>query len=302
MALPAPVGYGQLLNCARGQATTISALQEFAQKHENLILLLQEPWLDRHGHPPSLPGFDTFCPIPIKPKCVTYVRRTPGLTATMIFTSQDSFLGTTITSTHNSKTIAFTLFNFYSPGRAEPLARLLSTIPVPKECILMGDLNAHHVWWQGPLPQTLRTSPASNSLAEWFETHNFQLHNEPGLPTHHPRNGSTLSTIDLCLSRGEISSCILSLATDHNTTSDHSSITATLALPSAIPPTSIRHNWHKANWETFREHICSTGIDLTNLQGKADTLRAVTNVTTILHEAIDAAVPSGVSRKPEAPW
>jgi ribonuclease HI len=302
MALLATVGSVQLLNCARGLATTISALQDFARKNENLILLLQEPWTDRHGHPPVLPEFDTFTPIPLKPKCVTYVRRTPGLTATTIFTAQDSFLGTTITSTQNSKTTTFTLLNFYSPGRAEPIARLLPTIPVPKECILMGDLNAHHVWWQGPLPQTARTSPASHSLAEWLESNNFQLHNVPGLPTHHPRNGSTPSTIDLCLSRGNISASILSLATDHDTTSDHSSITVTLALPSAISPAPIRRNWHKANWETFSKYVQSTGLDLSNLQGKEDTLRAVTNVTTILNDAIDAAVPSGVSRKPEAPW
>ena len=233
---------------------------------------------------------------------MTYVRRTSGLTATTTFTAQDSFLGTTITSTQNSKTTTFTLFNFYSPGQAEPLARLLPTIPVPKECILMGDLNAHHVWWQGPLPQTVRTSTASHSLAEWLQSNNFQLHNELGLPTHHPRNGNTPSTIDLCLSRGDITASIFSLATNHNTTSDHSSITVTLALPSTVPPASARYNWHKANWETFSEHIRSRGMDMTNLRGKDNTLRAITNVTTILHEAINAAVPSGIARKPQAPW
>jgi len=226
----------------------------------------------------------------------------PGLTATTTFTAQDSFLGTTITSTLQSKTTTFTLFNFYSPGQAEPIAKLLPTIPVPKEYILMGDFNAHHVWWQGPLPQTARTSAASHDLAEWLESNNFQLYNVHGLPTHHPRNRSTPSTIDLCLSCGDITTSILSLATDHGTTSDHSSVTVTLALPSATSPVPVRRNWHKANGETFREYILSTGIDLTNLQGKEDTLRAVTSVTTILHKASDAAVPSGTSRKPEAPW
>ena len=166
----------------------------------------------------------------------------------------------------------------------------------------MGDLNAHHVWWQGPLPQIVRTSTASHSLAEWLESNNFQLHNESGSPTHHPRNGNTPSTIDLCLSRGDITALIFSLATNHDTTSDHSSITVTLALPSTVPPASARYNWHKANWETFGEHIRSRGMDLTNLRGKNDTLRAITNVTTILHEAINAAVPSDIARKPQAPW
>jgi len=143
MALPASVGSVQLLNCARGQATTILALQDFARKHKNLICLLQEPWCDRHGNPRSLPGFDTFTPTPIQPRCATYVRLTPGLTATTAFTAQDSFLGTTITTLHALKT--FTLFNFYSPGRAEPLAAILPTLKPPNDCILMGDLNAHHL-------------------------------------------------------------------------------------------------------------------------------------------------------------
>jgi hypothetical protein len=157
------VGSVQLLNCARGQATTISVIQDFAQKHENLILLLQEPWCDRHGNPPSLPGFDTFTPSSMKPKCVTYVRHTPGLTATTVFTAQDSFLGTMITTPHDQKT--FTLFNFYSPGLAESLAAILPTLKLPNDCLLMGDFNAHHPWWQGPLPSTTRISRASHSIA-----------------------------------------------------------------------------------------------------------------------------------------
>src|SRR3978361_592565 len=125
MALLASVGHVQLLNCARGQATTISALQDFARKTENLICLLQEPWCDRHGNPPSLPGFNTFTPSPLKPRCVTYIRHTSSLTAATTFTAEDSFLGTTITMP-NRKT--FTIFNFYSPGRPEPLAAILPTL------------------------------------------------------------------------------------------------------------------------------------------------------------------------------
>jgi len=159
-----------------------------------------------------------------------------------------------------------------------------------------------HAWPQGPLPPTARTSAARLSLAEWLESNNFQLHNEPGLPTHHPRNGTTPSTIDLCLSHCDFTNSIISLATNNETTSDHSEITVTLAFPSALAPTAVRPNWGKANLKTFEEHIRSTGIDLLNLQGKEDTLRAVTNVTTMLHDAINAAVPSGHSRKPKAPW
>jgi hypothetical protein len=246
MALLASVGSVQLLNCARGQATTISALQDFAKKPENLICLLQEPWCDRHGNPPSLPGFDIFTPTLPKPRCVTYVRHTHGLTATTVFTAQDSFLGTMITTSHNQKT--FTLFNFYSPGRAEPLADILPTFKLPNDCLLMEDLNAHHPWWQGPLPQTARISRTSHTIANWVEDNNFYLQNEPAIPTHHPRNGGYPSTIDLCFSRGSTTQSILALAVDHDTTSDHGAITITLALPSAVVPTVLRRCWHKADW------------------------------------------------------
>jgi len=301
MALLASVGSVQLLNCARGQATTISALQDFARKTENVICLIQEPWCDRNGNPPSMPGFDTFTPTPTKPRCVTYVRHTSGLIATTTFTAMDSFLGTTITTPRDGK--KFTLFNFYSPGRPEPLADILPAIKLPTDCILMGDLNAHHPWWQGLLAQTIRTSHASHSIANWLEDHSFCLQNEPGIPTHHPRNGGQPSTIDLCFSRGSMTQSILSLAVDHDTTSDHSTVTISLSLPSRItPPIATRRCWRKADWGKFDARIQSAGMDLSLLQGVDDTLRAITNITKLIHHAVDEAVPMKKPRQIEAPW
>jgi ribonuclease HI len=303
MALPASVGSVQMLNCARGQATTISALQEFARKTENIVCLLQEPWVDRHGNPPSLPNFDLFTPVPMQPKCATYVRRIKGLTATTTFASDASFLGTTITSTYQTTTTTFTLFNLYSPGRPEPLASILDDIQLPKNCILIGDFNAHHMWWQGSLPLSARTSTATHSIVNWLENNNFHLHNKPGIPTHHPRNGGNPSTIDLCFSRGSITQSILALAIDHDTTSDHSSITLSLSLPSSPPPTSPpRRIWHKADWSAFALHIQSANMDLTNLSGKEDTLRAISNITGLIHRATDIAVPLREPGKQDAPW
>jgi len=166
----------------------------------------------------------------------------------------------------------------------------------------MGDLNAHHPWWQGPLPRTTRTSPASHTIANWLEENNFHLQNEPAIPTHHPRNGGNPSTIDLCLSCGATTRSILSLAVDHDTTSDHSTLTVTLALPSAEARTFPRRCWYKADWRIFDTKIQSTKMDLSQLQGPEDTLRAVTNVTKLIHQAVDAVVPMKMPRKSEAPW
>ena len=267
------------------------------------ICLLQEPWCDRHGKPPTIPNFDLFTPTPNKPKCATYIRRTPGLTANITFTAKDSFLGTTITSTYQQRIKTFTLYNLYSPGRPEPFAEILNTIHPPNNCILMGDLNAHHTWWQGTLPQSVRTTRATHAIADWLETHNFHLHNKPGTPTHHPRNGGSPSTIDLCLSQGQITQSILSLAVNHNTTSDHSAITITLTLPAPNVQARRQWAWQKADWGVFADQVRSTRMDISNLQGKEDTLRAITNITTLIHQATKPAVPERKGRwKTEAPW
>jgi len=100
----------------------------------------------------------------------------------------------------------------------------------------MGDLNAYHPWWQDPLPHTAGTSPTSHAIAQWLEHNNFHLQYKPAIPTHHPRNGSNPSTIDLCLTHGDTTRSTLTLAIDDDTTSDHSSLTLTLLLPYTTPP------------------------------------------------------------------
>ena len=42
-------------------------------------------------------------------------------------------------------------------------------------------------------------------------------------------------------------------------------------------------------------------MDLSQLQGANDTLRAITNITRLLHQAVDDAVPLSVPRKVVAP-
>ena len=207
--------------------------------------------------------------------------------------------GTMITSSHNQK--SFTLFNFYSPGRAEPLAAILPTLKLPNDCLLMGDLNAHHAWWQGLLPSTACISRGSQTIANWLEDNNFHLQNEPAIPTHHLRNGGCPSTIDLCFSPGSTTQSILTLAVDHNTTSDHSAISVALSLPTGTTPVAPRQCWRRANWETFDSRIQSAKLDLSQLHGMNDTLRAVTNITQLIHQAVDGAVPVKTLQKTAAP-
>jgi len=43
-------------------------------------------------------------------------------------------------------------------------------------------------------------------------------------------------------------------------------------------------------------------MDLSNLQGTEDTLRAITNITHLIHDATYHAVPMKDPRRQEAPW
>jgi len=160
---------------------------------------------------------------------------------------------------------------------------------------------AHHPWWQGSLPSTARISRGSQTIANWLEDNNFHLQNEPAIPTHHPRNGRCPSTIDLCFSRGSTIQSILTLAVDDNTTSDHCAISVALSLPTGTTLVAPRRCWCRANWETFDSRIQSAKMDLSQLHGMDDTLCAVTNITQLIHQAVDEAVPVKTLRKTAAP-
>ena len=160
----------RLLNCARGEGTTVSILHSFLEDRQCIALLVQEPWLDYTHLPPAHPDLILLSPTPTKPRCATYIKRIPGVTASTTFSHGDSFLGVEIsiplhtTSTPGTPTgpskcpgqkhpfqqqvTSFTLYNFYSPGRPTHLHSLLKSgfIPSPN-CILMGGLNTHHLWW-----------------------------------------------------------------------------------------------------------------------------------------------------------
>ena len=120
--------------------------------------------------------------------------------------------------------------------------------------------------------------------------------------THHPRNGSSPSTIDLSLTRGDTTRSTLSLAIEDDTTSDHSSLTATLSLPYTAPPPKPYRCWTKADWNSFNSHIQSTRMDLSDLQGPEAMLRAISNITLLIHQVAETAIPYKNPRKTESPW
>jgi len=146
------------------------------------------------------------------------------------------------------------------------------------------------------------TFPTSHAIVHWLEHNNFHLQNEPAIPTHHPRNGSSPSTIDIYLTCGDITRCTLSLAIEDDNTSDYSSLTVTLLLPYAAPPPKPYRCWNKVDLNSFNSHIQSTRMDLIDLQGPEAILRTISNITLLIQQATETAVPYNNPRKTETPW
>ena len=253
-------------------------------------------------------------PTHTKPRCVTYVRKQSGITATVVFTHLDSFLGIRIDLPEHPPTgvdspRAVTLYNFYSPGRPTAVANLLSSgnfVP-DAECLIMGDFNAHDSWWYGAAGSVgaiLRNfGGTSKTIEEWFWERQFTLHNEVGHYTHFPRNGNNPTIIDLCFSKGKITEKILTWAVDDNSTSDHSACGVQVELGSLeAGKERLQRNWKSADWELFSRTIrtYSTGRNtITSAEGAAT---AATEIIDLVRRAIDLAVPLGTRRAKTAPW
>jgi hypothetical protein len=292
-----------LLNCAKRQSATETALLRAAADPLCMALLLQEPWQDHRLLPPNLPGFIPHYPAdaPSRPNCVTYVRE--GIAARQKFSHAASFLEIEVTV----GTLTFSILNFYSPSIPDHLADLLTThfTTPPASCILMGDFNAHHPWWsaQNNMHSESRqhTRVPSNAIAQWLESHRFQLHNTPGVFIRFPFQRGTTSTgrkympavLDLALTRGPIGAAVTSWGIDDSADSDHRGITLHLGLPRAEDEKPTRYrDWKADDWSIFEAHI--SRLDLTTVPA----------VTKAMVEAVEAAVPVRTRRpgKINAPW
>jgi hypothetical protein len=224
---------------------TIIDIRTFLRQLDCIIFILQEPWLEREGQPPTHPDFDLYTPTPIKSLWATYIRRGYNIVASTEFTHGRSFLGSHIIN----NSLSFYLYNFYSPGYLKAFADLCKSFTPKSPCILMGDLNPHHPLWYGHgggIPnKDLRRNAPSNSIAEWFSKFSFLLHNEPGVYTHFPR-AESFNSQHIQHSRG------------------------------------TRLRWHKADWMKFNMVTKDSGLNTSNIGSAEEENRAVTSTRKIL--------------------
>jgi hypothetical protein len=188
-----------------------------------------------------------------------------------------------------------TIYNVHSPGRPIHAANLLPE-HIPKlPAMFMGDLNAHRQWLYGwevtNTTQFNSTRKHSERIVDWLEQYNFSLHNTPGTYTHFPRqSGASPSIIDLALTSGINPDRILAwnidkdlIPSDHAVCSLYINLTAGQHQPKRF--------WAKTNWKIFEETTKESGMDLSALASKTETLRACTNIHSLINKAIDIALP-----------
>jgi hypothetical protein len=221
--------------------------------------------------------------------------------ADVIFTHSNSFVGIRISFPASP---TFTIYNFYSPGRPHAIANLLPQFRPKLPAIIIGDLHAYHPWWGSTTTlddnqiQSFRAETAS--IVDWMETHSFFLHNKASTLTHFPRNGTSLSVIDLCFLASNITKDILTYEINPDSTSDYAICTLYI---NHIPPTSPpKGAWYRADWTLFQHTITEYGLDLSNIGSADEALHAASNITEIIYKATDAVVPWVKQRAKQAPW
>jgi hypothetical protein len=112
----------RMLNCARGEGTTYSAIKEFAKQPNCTVFMLQEPWSAKNKPHPDHPDFTIFSPSTKNPKCATYIRISACLQPYVHF--QYSNFGIAIIIQPIDHPL-ITIYNVYSPGRQIHAADLL---------------------------------------------------------------------------------------------------------------------------------------------------------------------------------
>jgi hypothetical protein len=298
------------LNCAKGKATTLEALN-YASTHPNYnIVLLQEPYLNSHKLPPPLNNFQLFYPPPPpgqKITCATYVCTSADLQPSVAFTHGASFLGVTIkTSQH-----PLTLYNFYSPGgHSTAVAHLLPSFVPRPHSLICGDFNAHHSLWYGDrAPEYSNTISRTDNnhnaeiIVDHAITHSLTLHNTPGEFTFYHRVATLRPTIiDLTFSRGQVTNLITDWKLGESFNSDHLSQHITLSL--IAPPDVPYRAWSKTDWTIFEDALKDAGLDFSSLSSPGEVERAATAYQHTLNTAIDKSTPllTVKSAKRVRPW
>lgn len=127
------------LNCAKGKASTLSAIHHSDTSPDILILLLQDPWITSNRQSPHTVNYHMLLPTSDHPKCATYITKHLYLSPGIFHTHLNCILSVGITI--NKTTHKFT--NIYSRNKKAANAFLTSHLPLAN-ALVAGDFNANH--------------------------------------------------------------------------------------------------------------------------------------------------------------
>jgi ribonuclease HI len=190
------------------------------------------------------------------------------------------------------------IFNLYRPP-IRPSARdrrqdnfSSDALPSGSRTIVCGDLNAHHPAWDSlGTPDT-----AGEDLADWLDSVNMTVLNDPDVPTHTLRSSGSRSSPDISLCSDDLTA---SWSTKYPIgRSDHDTIFIGLQISPALiapPRISLRPNFRKANWDLFQAHINGA------LEGVAYPLLGDL-IHVILTASRDAIPVRRPRKRPPRPW
>ena len=213
------------LNVGRGAQSHEISLNE-AHSISADIILIQEPYIFHdltRRITKKHPSYDTFSPAAdwsnSRPRVISYTRKGVGIQSEQKHTGISNDLLLLSLSSSDSQSIK--ILNIYnapssSPGPSSLLSLFeLSPSLFSGNCLILGDFNLHHHWWQPSWPRS--PSPGADSFVDWIDTHNFSLLSPEDIPTHNRGN-----VLDLAFGKGPLLlNSICNIPTHIDLISDH---------------------------------------------------------------------------------
>jgi ribonuclease HI len=269
------------------------------------ILAVQEPWIflplgeSSYTNSRSINHSAFYSILPpqttLRPRTLFYISRTcPAQVNLMAQLFKDPDI-MAIQVIHSS--LSFTLVNIYNQedqgdSSIWTVERQLDTFTPFGPIITVGDLNAHHSWWDPSVSSSVRAS----SLIAWTERNEMSLLNTPGEGTFWRPQMERMSTLDLAFVSTHLLNRIHNWKIHEQTGSDHLPISFTLRLTQLSSPNPmIQERWKtsKADWAKFSSHLQN------NPTGESPCLTSSANMTQSLH-LLSSSTPPPISELDEA--
>ncbi|PPJ61057.1 hypothetical protein CBER1_07390 [Cercospora berteroae] len=188
------------------------------------------------------------------------------------------------------------IVNIYNPPRSTenrtsvlPFLRRLLERSTANERMVIGDFNLHHSLWGGE--HIVRPDAEAIELIEIMEQNALQSTFPSGTITY--EEGSSRTTIDLCLATIGLMDRVVRSQVDHELDhdSDHLPIATTIDLQLPRRTETARRNWKRLDEKQYREILEETLPPLQRPRTKAALDRYVEQITTTINEAVDWALP-----------